>query len=134
MLEVADIIDELKMMRHLLQTQQDTLMPMALALARLNPSYEDAAEHVTNNIQTEIRIRGDNNNITCETNSAGVLNSDKTENTKVLAQRIDGQSRENIISAYETLLAAVAALEGIRKEAEHTHILVSVKASADAYV
>jgi hypothetical protein len=123
-LEVADIIDELKMIRHLLQTQRDVLKPLVSALTKLNPSNQPPdASHNTNIEVKHCRVGG---NLTIALNSEGTL-SNSIETTKALAQGIDGRAKDNVISTDETLVAVLAGIDSIHQDADYTHRMVSIK-------
>jgi hypothetical protein len=131
-LEVADIVDELKMIRHLLQVQRDVLKLMASALTRLNPSRGPRTE-VSNKVILD-RIRVSENASLIVTVSAGGITSDSIETTKILAQGIyEGGAKQNVISTDERLLAVLAGLDGIKKEAEYTHRMVSIQGAPSCY-
>ncbi|KAI4661743.1 uncharacterized protein J4E78_004532 [Alternaria triticimaculans] len=123
-LEVADIIDELKMIRHLLQTQLDILKPMVSALTRLNPSLGRTTEHQNNSMNIQVDADSITGPMTIMASVGGTLNTEQLETTNVVAQSINGQSKENVIMMDKTLLAVLVGLEGISKEAEHTHRLL----------
>jgi hypothetical protein len=120
-LEVADIIDELKMITHLLQIQRDVLKPMVSALTRLSPSHLPRADVQSNVTMTGIHDSSVWVNITTEG-----IHSDSIETTRVLAQGIKGGAKDNVISTDETLVTVLAGLDGINKEAEYTHRMVNI--------
>jgi hypothetical protein len=120
LLEVADIIDELKMIQHLIETQRDVLKSVISALINLNPSSE------SKNPPAQIHVNR------CHFSSGGslVINNtskdslDNVETTKALAQGIGGIARENVILMEETLVTVLTQLSDISKNAEYTQKMV----------
>jgi hypothetical protein len=124
-LEVADIIDELKMIKHLLQTQREVLKPLVLALAKLNPNQEFRGASTTNSYieVSNMHVRGD-----CYiTSTSGGTISNSIETTRALAQGIHGRARDDVISTEETLVAILAGIDGIYHEANYTHRMVGFR-------
>lgn len=99
MLEVADIIDELKMIRHVLQTQKDILLQMTSALAQFEISNMRASD--TEDVQS-IRAR---------------------------AKDMTGLTKTHILAAADTLALVLTEIAGINEDAQATHKTVGVRLS-----
>jgi hypothetical protein len=128
-LEVADIIDELKMIQHLLQTQKDVLQQVIHALRMLNPSQPLGAKKGPEN---EVHLHMDGAVVMERgklfvnvANQSG--NGDSLETTKALAKCISGIASQHVVSSDATLLATLAEIGGINDEAKYTHKMVSVE-------
>jgi hypothetical protein len=123
-LEVADIIDELKMIRHLLRTQRDVLKSTVRALTRLSPSKSPRAKQ-HKDVYIHSNTFTDDARVTMNINTQGDINS-SVDSIAALAQDIAGIAKDNVISADEILVAVLAGLDDINKEAEYTHRMVKV--------
>jgi hypothetical protein len=120
LLEVADIIDELKMIQRLQETQRDVLKSAISALISLNPSPEGKKPHAQINIYgNEINTGG-----TVIIHNTSIDSPDNVETTKALAQGIAGAARENVILMEETLVTVLTQLSDISKNAEYTQKMV----------
>jgi hypothetical protein len=125
-LEVADIIDELKMISHLADKQREVLKSLVLALRKLspegNPSDSKGGEFnciISNNKASE---SGRQQNMIIIQQNEGI--SSQAENIRILAQRIRGAARETVVSADETLILLMTELEIMRKDADYTQKMV----------
>ncbi|KAH6856234.1 hypothetical protein B0I37DRAFT_72003 [Chaetomium sp. MPI-CAGE-AT-0009] len=120
-LDFADIIDELNMIRHLAEKQREVIKSLAMALRTLNPTEESPVSH------GGIFFQG--NTFTCsgEGRQQTVVNlshggtSTEAEVIRTIAQGIKGAASKTIISADETLDLLLAELSVMRKDAEYSH-------------
>jgi hypothetical protein len=120
LLEVADIIDELKMIQHLQETQRDVLKSAISALINLNPSPEGKKPHAQINVYgNKIDTGG-----TVIIHNTSIDSPDNVETTKALAQGIAGAAREHVILMEETLVTVLTQLSDISKNAEYTQKMV----------
>ncbi|RYO95467.1 hypothetical protein DL762_000029 [Monosporascus cannonballus] len=99
-LEVADIIDELKMIQHLVDKQREVLKSLILALRKLNPSRDNQSHQVFSNIKISDNISRD---------SATQTNG------------IAGAARDSVISAEEVLVMLLSEIDTVKKDVEYTH-------------
>jgi hypothetical protein len=122
-LEIADIVDELKMIRHLIQRQREVLKSLILALLKLNPEKDP------NRPQGGSHVRIYDNTVS----DSGFLNvtvnhhegpADLAETIKNLAQGISGASKNIIVSADEELVAIVSELDTMNDDADYAHKMV----------
>ena len=128
-LEVADIIDELKMIWHLADKQREVLKSLVLALRKLSPEGEPSDSRdfhcsIRNNTASHA---GRQQNIIVIQQNEGI--SSQAENIRILAQRIRGAARETVVSADETLILLMAELEIMRKDADYTQKMVRLSGS-----
>ncbi|KAK3294459.1 uncharacterized protein B0H64DRAFT_188360 [Chaetomium fimeti] len=118
-LDFADIIDELNMIRHLAETQREVIKSLATALGRLDP----ADDSPTNRGGIVFR----HNTFTCTGEGHQVVNMNhggtriEAEVIRTIAQGIKGAASKTIISADETLDLLLAELGVMRKDAEYSH-------------
>jgi hypothetical protein len=126
-LEVADIVDELKMIRHLLEKQREVLRFLISALVKFHPSKDNFIPETQNYNVTfgEIRMDGQHNSVGVFSTVAKNDNVNDLENTKKLAQQIAQEAREDVISADELLVFLLSETDGIRVDAEYTHKMVN---------
>lgn len=119
LLEVADIIDELKMIQHLQETQRDVLKSAIPALINLNPSPEGKTPAQINIYGNDISSGG-----TVIIHNTSIDSPDNVETTKALAQGIAGAAREHVVLMEETLVTVLTQLSDISKNAEYTQKMV----------
>jgi hypothetical protein len=100
MLDVADIIDELKMIRHILQTQKDILLQMTSALRQLDISDVRSQQPASD--------------------------TEGFQSIRALAQGIAGPTKDHILAAADTLALVLTEIAGINDDAQATHRTVSV--------
>ncbi|KAK4185380.1 hypothetical protein QBC35DRAFT_389598, partial [Podospora australis] len=101
-LEVTDIIDELKMIRHLTEKQREVLKALATALKRLSPSEQQFIQ-LTNH------------------NHVGDALGIDAESIKILAQGVHGIARDTLVLADDTLVSLITELEIMRNDADYAH-------------
>ncbi|KAK3311667.1 uncharacterized protein B0T15DRAFT_508207 [Chaetomium strumarium] len=127
-LEVTDVIDELKMIRHLVQKQREVLNSLVIALRRLN-----AADEKDPGPQESVQIR--HNTFTNRDHGRMFVNisharheglAENAESIKLLARGIKGASQETVVSADETLVRLLAELDAMRNDADYTHKMASL--------
>ncbi|KAF2647564.1 hypothetical protein K491DRAFT_784656 [Lophiostoma macrostomum CBS 122681] len=99
-LEVADILDELKMIRSLVETQQRVVIDVALALRESSPSISKPG------------IPVDVHNLDASTSDSVDINS--------IAKDIDSSARQHITKTGETLTWVLREIDSIRGDAEYT--------------
>jgi hypothetical protein len=124
-LDVIDIIDELKMVRHLAGKQMEILRALVLALRELNPGEEKK--------EVPASYGGIYNN-SCRESGHMVINmannfhntgiSADAENLKTLTQGIAGMARETATMTNETLLLLITDVDAMRRDAEYAHKMV----------
>ncbi|KAI6080645.1 hypothetical protein F4821DRAFT_265698 [Hypoxylon rubiginosum] len=105
-LEVADIIDEIKMIKHLVKQQRAVLKELILALRRWVP-VDDNQFH-----------RGSVVDISVPWSSSGF--ESLVENTKLLASRVAGAAKTHIIDTEEMLVSLLANFNAVQEDAEYT--------------
>jgi hypothetical protein len=122
-LEVADIIDELKMIRHLINTQREVLKNLISALREFSPSGDIPSQNQMSNVVF--------NNATSTDKSTMIFNiqhqfssSQLIETTKLLAQAISVPARDSIIFTEEMLVSVLTEIATITQDAEYTHQMV----------
>lgn len=99
-LEVADIIDELKMIRHVLVTQDDILKQTISAIRQLGfPTMERSQQP---------------------------SRSEDVDSITSLTQGLAGLTKNHIISADKTLKLVLREIAGINEDAQDTHRMVSI--------
>jgi hypothetical protein len=124
-LEVTDIIDELKMIRHLAEKQREVLKALVTALIKLHPA-DAQADGLSGSPPVTINECGFHNNgpghqfITFTTQAAEGIRAD-AQDIKILAQGIQEPARETLISTDETLVLLIMELDIVRKDAEYAH-------------
>ncbi|KAH8802516.1 hypothetical protein F5884DRAFT_473742 [Xylogone sp. PMI_703] len=121
-LEVADIIDELKMIRYLIDKQREVLKALIVALLKLNPSSDN--QHKQPLSQTMVYnnyfYEGSIMNIVVENqNHESVIGA--AESSKILAQGIAVPARDSIVFIEEALAFLLTEIDDIRNHAEYTH-------------
>ncbi|QGI69594.1 hypothetical protein CEK26_013550 [Fusarium fujikuroi] len=119
-LEIADIIDELNMMRHLIQKQREVLKSLIMALRKLNPTSDSNTDRtgLTLSIQSNtVAGRGQMNVLV--NHHEGL--TDLAESIKILAQGISGRSRDIVISTDDDVLTITAELSILKSDAEYNH-------------
>ncbi|KAL7800769.1 hypothetical protein V8C43DRAFT_325967 [Trichoderma afarasin] len=119
-LEVADILDELKMIRNLADKQREVLKSLIMALCHLHPSsVADLDEGGQLSVVTQCTF-GDDTNFNIYQQQR--YSNDSAETTKRLAAKIQkGASRDAVVSADETLLLLIAEVDKLTQEGENTH-------------
>ncbi|KAL6825433.1 hypothetical protein J3E69DRAFT_366034 [Trichoderma sp. SZMC 28015] len=119
-LEVADILDELKMIRNLADKQREVLKSLIMALCHLNPSQgSDSDEGGQLSVITQCTF-GDSTIFNIYQQQK--YSADSAETTKRLAAKIQkGASRDAVVSADETLLLLIAEVDKLTQEGENTH-------------
>ena len=127
MLEVADIIDELKMIRHLVDKQREVLKTLINVLIKLNPSGDD--EHrkaISQTIQIidNAFYEGSNMNLLFENqNHESIMGL--AESSKILAQKLAVPARHSIEFIEDVLASLLTEIDDIRNDADYTHKMVS---------
>ncbi|KAJ4346336.1 uncharacterized protein N0V89_010265 [Didymosphaeria variabile] len=125
-LDVSDIIDELKMIRHLVQTQRDVLAQFIEALTRLYHSESEIRKDNHGDMPTtvfqHIEVLDQGQMFVNVQKKASVHHS--SENTKLLAKSISGLAAGYVVTADETLLKLLVELDSIRDEAKSTYQVV----------
>jgi hypothetical protein len=126
-LEVADITDELKMIRHLVDKQREVLKSLIMALIKLNPSgdyqHKQALSQtivVQNNSFHERSIM----NIVVENQNHESIMA-FAESSKILAQKVAVPARDSIVFIEEVLASLLTEIDDIRNDADYTHKMVS---------
>lgn len=120
-LDFADIMDELNMIRHLAEKQRGVIKSLATALRELHPADESPTSH------GGIFFHGNTFACTGEGRQHTVVNlnhggtSIETEVTRNIAEGVKGAASKTIISADETLDLLLAELSAMRKDAEYSH-------------
>ncbi|KAI1121850.1 hypothetical protein F5Y10DRAFT_255444 [Nemania abortiva] len=121
-LEVADIIDELKMIKHLVQQQRAVLEALITAL-RSWAVDDEAPKEPMGNIMNVSNNKVEDGyiviNIYSSTNDFGSI-----ENTKILASRIASVAKSYVIYTEETLARLAVDLEAVQNDAEYTQKLL----------
>lgn len=122
-LEVADIIDELKMLRHVITTQQDVLRAFISGLTRFSRTTDvhQADQGSTISIK-EVTIL-EHGSLSVLTNTQ-LGNENGLETTKVLAQAISSDVRKFVVDADDTMRSVITEIDTINKDAEYTHKMV----------
>lgn len=118
--QVADIIEELEMIRNLADKQREVLKSLLLALRYLYPSKRESSHNgsqvVFNFPQTDFNT---DTIYTIKTSQTKLEES--VEPTKRLAEKIEGATRDTVVSADETLLLLIAEVDELTQEGERTH-------------
>lgn len=122
---MADILDELKMIRDLADKQREVLKSLIMALRHLNPSQgSDSDEGGQLSVITQCTF-GDSTIFNIYQQQK--YSADSAETTKRLAAKIQkGASRDAVVSADETLLLLIAEVDKLTQEGENTHKMVSL--------
>jgi hypothetical protein len=127
LLEIVDIVDELKMIRNLIVLQRSLLRDFVWALRKFRPSNE-APEIPTTSYNVNFH------KCTVQTGGAMTVDirnsreSDKgVENTKILAQGISAPASQNVVDADETLAAVIAEMDATKSDSEYTHKMVRLE-------
>jgi hypothetical protein len=115
-LDVTDIIHELKMIRHVANKQMEILRSLITILRDPDNKAETPMYQFENH-------GGGNQFINLANLHHSDLNID-SENCKALAQNIKGTAKEMAIQANETLLLLITELNTMSRDAEHTHRMV----------
>jgi hypothetical protein len=123
-LEVADIIDELKMIRHLVDKQREVLKTLILALLKLNPSADDQVKQQSSYFEVNGNIVHDRGTmiISVQNHESAI---GLAESTKILAQGVAVHARDSIVFIEEVLVSFLTEIDAIRNDAEYTHKMVS---------
>ncbi|KAF5631385.1 uncharacterized protein FTJAE_7895 [Fusarium tjaetaba] len=119
-LEIADIIDELNMMRHLIQKQREVLKSLILAMRILNPASDSKTDRTGVMFSINEPVISGNGAINVLTNHHDGL-TDLADSIKILAQGISGRSRDIVISTDDDLLAIYTELKIMKEDAEYNH-------------
>lgn len=122
-LEVADIIDELKMFHHLVDKQREVLKSLILALIKFHPSMQQGGSGV----EARSEISGNR----CRDNAVQINsiqlhtgNPNLADTIKILAQGVEGPARDIVTDFDDILTSFLAELESMRNDAEYTHKMV----------
>jgi hypothetical protein len=121
-LDLADIIDELNIIRYLAETQREVIKSLALVLRQFQPTL--GSGHGKQGISFE------GNNITIcggqpifQLQNTGGIEVDPNF-TKTIVQGIEGLAGNAVLSADETLEFLLADIETMRKDAEYARKMV----------
>lgn len=119
-LEVADIIDELKMFHHLVDKQREVLKSLILALIKFHPSVQQDNSGVQATSQISENQCRDN---AVQINSIQIhtANPNLADTIKILAQGVEGPARDIVTDFDDILTSFLAELESMRNDAEYTH-------------
>jgi hypothetical protein len=118
-LEVADIIDELKMIRHLVDTQREVLRNLIFALRKFNPSCDAPVMPANSTVISNVTTRSGGTtvfNIQYQDQTANLV-----ETTKLLAQAIAVPARDSIMYTEEVLVSLLTEISTITSDADYTH-------------
>ena len=121
-LEVADVLDELKMIRNLVVKQREILKDIINALRELNPSQ--GQQEVSGDINF-VNNTMSNNGLVHVQLQGGRTHADDTENIKLLAKGISGPARDHLIQTEEDLVSIISQIDAIKDDVEFTHRMVS---------
>jgi hypothetical protein len=126
-LEVADIIDELKMIRHLVDKQREVLKSLIMALIKLNPSGDYQHKQALSQ-----KIAVENNNFYQGSEMTILIQNQNhesiigfAESSKILAQKVAVPARDSIVFIEEVLASLLTEIDDIRNDADYTHKMVS---------
>ncbi|KAL5373726.1 hypothetical protein DPSP01_012471 [Paraphaeosphaeria sporulosa] len=121
-LEVSDIVDELKMIKSLVQTQRGVLKTFIEALTRKNPSTDEPQQNSRKraNISKCSFTSTDASRMFINLQNQETLHRD-SEDIKLLAQDISGAAASYAVTADETLVSLLKDLDEIKEEADYTH-------------
>jgi hypothetical protein len=121
-LDFADIIDELNMIRHLAEKQRDVIKSLATALRKLHPAHESPTNHggifYFQGNTFDCRGKG-RQKVVVNLNQGGT--NIEAELIRTIAEGIKGAASKTIVSADETLDLLLAELSAMRKDAEYSH-------------
>ncbi|KAK1254163.1 hypothetical protein MKX08_008158 [Trichoderma sp. CBMAI-0020] len=120
-LQVADIIDELKIIRHLADKQREVLKALILALRRCHSSEKSPANHSRADMSTNFHDCSINGTVHVTYHSVERSLEESVETTRKLAEKLEGATRDTVVSADETLLLLIVELEELTQEGEKTH-------------
>ncbi|KAI0528046.1 hypothetical protein F5B22DRAFT_16968 [Xylaria bambusicola] len=119
-LDVADILDELKMIQSLIYEQREVIKSFAIALTKFQPSQGSPDQDVNNVLRAE-RITASHDS---KVYIFQVINQDNSrlgDTIKLIAQRISEPMRTMIVATDEILDSIYNQIEAVRKDAEYTH-------------
>jgi DNA helicase IV len=111
------------MIQDVYKKQRDVLMCLLSAMRKLHPSQTRADDLQRHIVTIKDVVMGDDASIVINTHQKS--SNYGIENTKILAQGISGDAADHIISTDETLISLLSEIEGIRRDAENTHKMVS---------
>jgi hypothetical protein len=128
-LEVADIIDELKMIQHLITKQREVITSLILALRKFNrsPGGDDKGGNVNH---APVYI----DNVTVAENGTSVISwqqsmggDSSVEDNKLLARSIAGVSKDYVLEADDKLRAVSTEIEVMMNGVGYTHKMVRLQ-------
>jgi hypothetical protein len=123
-LELTDVIDELKMIRNLVEKQRKVLKSLVVALRRLNAAGKEESGgpwdyvHVENN-RFEVSDHGTMTVLFSHERHEAL--GEDAESIKLLARGIKGTSQDIVVSTDETLVLLLTELDAMRNDADYTH-------------
>jgi hypothetical protein len=134
-LEIADIIDELKMIRYLLEKQKEVLKSLMIALGKLHSNEWGEQDSVTNIAIRENSVRENGMMINwVQTDRT----TDESETLRRLAKGVKGKAGNNVLSADQVLSTLLEEVDSMSNNADYAHKMVGslcpqyvVTASAD---
>ncbi|KAI0538336.1 hypothetical protein GGR58DRAFT_468607 [Xylaria digitata] len=116
-LEVADIADELKMIRHVIDKQREVVKSLIATLCTLHPATDDPRPSAITHVYVgESLILHGNSSLTIQ-QSAPTM----SETVKMLAQGIKRPAGDTLVATDEDLDFIGAEVDAIRNEANTTH-------------
>jgi hypothetical protein len=118
-LEVADILDELKMIRSLVEKQQQVVKDVASALSQFKSPKDDSTEKRPSGID-ETQPNSDRTRPN-ETQPS----KDETEIINVPVKGITGAGKHYLTSTGETFAWIFSEIDSVQSDAEYTHKMVS---------
>jgi hypothetical protein len=120
-LEVVDIIDELKMIKHLLEKQREVVRSLVSALSALNPHKDTVTEPLQRN-DAHFHHCTFRDQAVFDMHFHSHAGSDYSiDDTRIMAQRIAGQAGSHVTRADEHLESVLANVNLIKSEAEETY-------------
>ncbi|KAH8710144.1 hypothetical protein GQ44DRAFT_830452 [Phaeosphaeriaceae sp. PMI808] len=117
-LEIADIIDELKMIRHLIDKQREVLKSLILALVKLN---SDSQPHRERNSDNQPLEQYNTYNVYGTMNIQVQNRQDIIYGVENTTQGVPGAARDHVISADAMLVLLLTEIDVIKNDAEYAH-------------
>ncbi|KAI1868830.1 hypothetical protein JX265_006809 [Neoarthrinium moseri] len=121
-LDVADIIDELKMIQHIVHKQREVIKSLVVALRTPSDAKDDSNETI---VHTVLTISGNEAGGSAKQTNLIIFNPQTgltlSETIRFLAQGISGNARSILIHADEELNLLLIGLDTVKRDASTAH-------------